>query len=132
MPKLAPCLAALAAAFLLALPAVAAPGYSVRAVAIEGDSAPGTGDDFGSFQFVPVRLNDAGEVAFVVPLASGFPASGGFVDAGSGPVLRIRDGDASPPPWSTCTASSAPSWGSTRAVGWPRPRRWSSSTRSSR
>jgi hypothetical protein len=88
---------ALAAAFLL-LPgsALAAAGYTLRAIALEGSPAPGTSDAFGDF--LDVALDESGRVAFSAPLASGFPNAGVWVDPGSGPVLRTRNGQAAPPP----------------------------------
>jgi hypothetical protein len=82
---------------MLAPAASAAPGYVITKLALEGESAPGTGGDaYGAF--FDVHLNESGGVAFGVPLASGFPNGGVFVDAGAGPVLRIRNGDAPPAP----------------------------------
>ena len=88
---------ALAAALLL-LPgsALAAAGYTLRAIALEGSPAPGTSDAFGDF--LDVSLDESGRVAFSAPLASGFPNAGVWVDPGSGPVLRTRNGQAAPSP----------------------------------
>lgn len=77
--------------------ALAASGYTLDTVALEGAPAPGTSDSFGAF--LDVTLDEAGRVAFGAPLASGFPAAGVWVDPGTGPELRTRDGDAAPPPY---------------------------------
>jgi hypothetical protein len=99
---------ALAAALLL-LPgsaALAADGYTIETIALEGASAPGTSDSFG--EFLDVTLDESGRVAFGAPLASGFPAAGVWVDAGAGPELRTRNGHAAPAPYAgTFAAFSA-------------------------
>jgi hypothetical protein len=90
---------ALASALLL-LPgsgALAAGGYSLKVIALEGSPAPGTSDNFGDF--LDVALDGSGRVAFGAPLAAGFPNAGVWVDPGTGPVLRTRNGHASPPPY---------------------------------
>ena len=76
--------------------AFAAAGYTISTIALEGSPAPGTPDAFG--EFLDVALDGAGRVGFSAPLSSGFPNSGVWVDAGSGPVLRTRNGDAAPAP----------------------------------
>ena len=90
---------ALAAATLL-LPgaaAFAATGYTIETIALEGSPAPGTSDAFGDF--LDVTLDEAGRVAFGAPLASGFPNAGVWLDPGTGPVLRTRNGHAAPAPY---------------------------------
>jgi hypothetical protein len=89
---------AAAAAALLPGSALAATGYTLKAIALEGSPAPGTGDAFG--EFLDVTLDEAGRVAFAAPLASGFPNAGVWVDPGSGPALRTRNGQPAPPPHS--------------------------------
>lgn len=94
-PRLLPRLA-LGLSFLLAFPALAVPGFSVSKVAVQGDAAPGTADTFGSF--LDVTLDAAGRVAFGVPMGSGFPNAGVWLDSGSGPTLQMRNGDPAPAP----------------------------------
>ena len=76
--------------------ALAATGYTLETIALEGSPAPGTSDAFGDF--LDVALDEAGRVAFAAPLSSGFPNGGVWVDAGAGPVLRTRNGHAAPAP----------------------------------
>jgi hypothetical protein len=94
LSRLAP---ALAAALLPASGALAAGGYGIETIALEGSPAPGTSDAFG--EFLDVSLGEAGEVGFAAPLSSGFPNGGVWVDAGSGPELRTRNGHAAPAPY---------------------------------
>ena len=77
--------------------ALAATGYTFETIALEGSPAPGTSNAFGDF--LDVALDEAGRVAFGAPLSSGFPNAGVWVDEGAGPVLRTRNGHASPPPY---------------------------------
>jgi hypothetical protein len=90
---------ALAAALVL-LPgsaALAATGYTLTTIALEGSPAPGTSHAFG--EFLDVTLDEAGRVGFAAPLSSGFPNAGVWVDPGTGPELRTRNGHAAPPPY---------------------------------
>ncbi|MGH0033333.1 MAG: DUF7453 family protein [Myxococcota bacterium] len=96
MPRPPACFLLAALGLLPIAPAAAAPGYVVSTVAVEGAAAPGTADTYGAF--LDVTLDEAGRVAFSAPLGSGFPAAGVWLDPGSGPVLRFRDGEAAPPP----------------------------------
>lgn len=87
----------LAAALLPGSGALAATGYTFETIALEGSAAPGTSDTFGDF--LDVTLDESDRIAFGAPLASGFPNAGVWVDPGAGgPVLRTRNGHASPPP----------------------------------
>ena len=95
-PRLSRLALALTLALLPASGALAASGYTIETIALEGAPAPGTSDSFGPF--LDVSLEATGRVAFGAPLASGFPNSGIWVDAGSGPELRTRNGDAAPAP----------------------------------
>lgn len=89
-------LAILFLVFLAPATAGAAPGYILRAIALEGDPAPGTEDTYG--EFFQAAINESGDVAFSAPLSSGPVAFGVWVDEGGGPVLRMRDGDPAPAP----------------------------------
>ncbi len=96
--KLASRLALAMAAMLLPAPgAFAAAGYTISTIALEDSPAPGTSDDFGAF--LDVTLDESGRVAFGAPLSSGFPNSGIWVDTGTGPVLRTRNGHPAPAPY---------------------------------
>jgi hypothetical protein len=87
---------ALAAVSLLPAAALAAAGYELRTVALQGAPAPGTADAYG--EFLDVDLDAAGRVAFGAPLSSGFPNAGVWVDPGTGAVLHVRNGQPAPPP----------------------------------
>lgn len=87
---------ALAVFALLPAPALAAAGYELRTVALQGAAAPGTTDNYG--EFLDVALDDAGRVAFGAPLAAGFPNAGVWLDPGTGAELRVRNGQPAPPP----------------------------------
>src|SRR4029453_9568210 len=82
----------LSAAF--AQDASAAAGYTLRKVALEGESAPGTSDTFREAS--AVAMNSSGQVAFLATLSSGMPASGAWVDTDGSLALRMRNGDAAP------------------------------------
>ena len=88
---------ALVVALLPGSGAFAATGYTISTIALEGSPAPGTGDAFG--EFLDVTLDEAGRVGFAAPLSSGFPNGGVWVDAGTGPVLRTRNGHPAPAPY---------------------------------
>jgi hypothetical protein len=88
---------AVAVALLPGSGAFAATGYTISTIALEGSPAPGTGDAFG--EFLDVTLDEAGRVGFAAPLTSGFPNAGVWVDAGTGPVLRTRNGHPAPAPY---------------------------------
>lgn len=88
---------AMAVALLPGSAAFAAAGYTISTIALEGSPAPGTSDAFG--EFLDVTLDEAGWVAFGAPLSSGFPNAGVWVDAGTGPQLRTRNGHAAPAPY---------------------------------
>jgi hypothetical protein len=78
----------------LAQDASAAAGYTLRKVALEGEPASGTSDNFGEAS--AVAMNASGQVAFLSTLSSGVPASGAWVDTNGSLALRMRNGDAAP------------------------------------
>ena len=88
---------ALALALLPGTAAFAASGYKLSTIALEGSPAPGTANAFG--EFLDVTLDEAGRVGFAAPLSSGFPNAGVWVDPGTGPELRTRNGHAAPAPY---------------------------------
>jgi len=96
MSKRAARVAALWLALSLAWPgaAFAASGFTLRKVALAGESAPGTSDTFATP--TAVAMDPAGEVAFLSSLSSGPDATGGWVEVGGVLSLRMRSGDPAP------------------------------------
>ena len=85
-----------AAALLPASAGLAATGYELETIALQAAPAPGTADAWG--EFLDVALDESGRVAFGAPLAAGFPNAGVWVDPGTGPELRVRNGHPAPAP----------------------------------
>jgi hypothetical protein len=97
MGRLLAKLAVAAAAALVPGPAaLAATGYDIDTIALQGAPAPGTADNFG--EFLDVALDESGRVAFGAPLSSGVPNAGVWVDPGTGAELRVRNGHPAPAP----------------------------------
>ena len=83
-------LLSIAPCFLLALP-----GHAERAVALQGEAAPGSGGGTLSTQFAP-SINDAGDVTWRAQISGGTASQGLFLDAGSGVEAIAVIGDAAP------------------------------------